>query len=239
MSLAGRVVLVTGAARRIGRCIAVAAAQADAEVAVHYNTSEADAVQTASRCGGKVFQADLADVAQIKRLFADVEVTYGRLDALVNNAARYYRTPIAEATEHDWDSIVDVNLKAVFFCSQAASRIMRPVGDGRIVNVSSLGGIRAWSGYGPYNASKAGVIHLTRTLAKELAPEIAVNSVAPGVTHFDEEIPENIGRLIGRTPMNRHASGEEIAEAVMHFLTCSKFTTGQVLAVDGGLSLHA
>ncbi len=239
MSLTGRVVLVTGGARRIGRCVSLAAAQAGAKVAVHYNTSDADARETASRCGGKAFQADLSDLAQIKRLFAEVEADRGRLDALVNNAARYYRTPIAEATEHDWDSIVDVNLKAVFFCSQAAARIMRPQGDGRIVNISSLGGIRAWSGYGPYNASKAGVIHLTRTLAKELAPEIAVNSVAPGVTHFEEEIPDRIERLIRRTPMSRHGTGEEIAEAVMHFLTCSKFTTGQVLAVDGGLSLHA
>ena len=239
MSLAGKVVLVTGAARRIGRSIALAAAQSGAEVAVHYNTSASDALETASRCGGKAFQADLSDLAQITRLFAEVQAAYGSLDALVNNAARYNRTPIAEATEHDWDSMVDVNLKAVFFCSQAAARIMRPQGDGRIVNISSLGGIRAWSEYGPYNASKAGVIHLTKTLAKELAPEISVNSVAPGVTHFEDEIPEHIARLIGRTPMRRHGSGGEIAEAVMHFLTCSKFTTGQVLAVDGGLSQHA
>ena len=237
--MTGKVVVVTGAARRIGRSIAIAAAAAGAAVAVHYGTSGDDARETADLCGGRLFQADLADMTQIGRLFTEVQDSFGQLDCLVNNAARYTRTPLLEASEQDWDAIVDVNLKAVFFCSQAAARLMRRGGDGRIVNISSIGGLRPWTGYGAYNASKAGLIHMTQTFAKELAPEISVNTVAPGVTHFDDTVPGSIERLVRRTPMERHGTGEEVAEAVMHFLTCSKFITGQVLAVDGGLSLRA
>jgi 3-oxoacyl-[acyl-carrier protein] reductase/pteridine reductase len=132
-----------------------------------------------------------------------------------------------------------VNLKAIFFCCQAGVKLMLKNGGGRIVNISSLGGFRPWSQYPAYCASEAGGIMLTKTLAKALAPEISVNSVAPGVIHFDSEMPPKIERLISATPMQRHGTGQEIAEAVVYFATCSPFVTGQVLAVDGGLSLRA
>ncbi|MEZ5361092.1 MAG: SDR family oxidoreductase [Bryobacterales bacterium] len=239
-TLQGKTVLVTGAARRIGRSIALALAEAGAEVAVHYRGSEAEARATADECGGRAFQADLSDVAQIRRLFSQVRDAYGRLDALVNNAAQYRRTPILETEPADWDALHSANLRAVYFCCQAAARIMldQPSG-GRIVNLSSLGGIRPWDGYAPYNASKAGVIHMTRSLAKELAPKISVNSVAPGVIEFSDEHEPSVQRMIDATPMRRHGTGEEIAEAVLFFLTATPFITGQILAVDGGLSLRA
>jgi len=234
-----RVALVTGAAKRIGRAIALRLAQDGAAVALHYHHSEADARRTAEECGARLFRADLESVGEIQRLFAEVERAYGRLDFLVNNAARFERLSVLDITEADWDRIHSVNLKAVFFCCQAGARIMRRNGGGRIVNISSLGGIRPWSQHAHYCASKAGVIMLTKCLAKALAPDISVNSVAPGVIPFEVELGERHRRLIAATPMRRPGTGEEIAEAVANFLHSSAFVTGQVLAVDGGLSLRA
>jgi NAD(P)-dependent dehydrogenase (short-subunit alcohol dehydrogenase family) len=233
----GKVVLVTGAARRIGRAIALDLASHGAQVAVHYRSSKEEARTTANEVNGKEFQADLSDVSQITRLFDQVHQRFGRLDCLVNNAALYFKTPLLEATEQEWDRLHDANLKAVYFCTQAAARIMLPRGGGRIVNLSSMGGLRPWSGYAPYNASKAGVVHLTRSLAKELAPTITVNSVAPGVIEFSDEHEPEVQRMIDATPLRRHGTGEEIAEAVRFFLDGPGFVTGQVLAVDGGLTL--
>ncbi len=239
-SFQGKVVLVTGAARRIGRSIALALGQAGASVAVHYRGSEDDARRTAADCGGRLFQADLADVEQIRRLFDEVQTAYGRLDGLVNNAAQYERMPIDQTQPDDWDRLHAANLRAPYFCCQQAARIMRAQAQGgRIVNISSLGGIRPWAGYAPYNASKAGLIHMTRSLAKELAPQISVNSVAPGVIEFSDDHAPEVQRMIDATPAGRHGTGEEIAEAVLFFLSCTKFITGQTLAVDGGLSQRA
>lgn len=235
--LDGKVVVVTGAARRIGRSIALALAERGARVAVHFGASADEAEQTAAACGGRAFQADLTRVDDIRRLFAEVRAAFGRLDGLVNNAARYREMDVFDITEQDWDDVHAVNLKAVFFCCRQAAAIMLENGGGRIVNISSLGGIRPWSRHVPYGASKAGVIMLTRSLAKALAPKITVNSVAPGVIHFDEEMPQEIARLAQAAPMRRCGRGDEIAQAVLHFLTGPDFITGQVLAVDGGLSL--
>ncbi len=237
-AIEGKVVLITGAARRIGRAIALELGRAGARVAVHYRGSAEDAEITAAECGGKTFQADLSSVSEIERLFTAVADSYGQLDALVNNAAVYERTPILETTEEQWDRILTTNLKAYYFCSQQAARLMLPRGEGRILNISSLGGIRPWAEYGPYNASKAGVIHLTKSLAKELAPAIQVNSIAPGVIEFGDAVPKDVQRQINATPAGRAGTGQDIAEAALYFLTCSRYVTGQVLAVDGGLSSH-
>jgi len=231
-----QVVLVTGAARRIGRGIALRLAAEGARVAVHYHNSEADARRTAAECGGApVFRADLEKLDEIHRMFADVAGHFGRLDGLVNNAARFTRFDPLEITERDWDFIYSVNLKATFFCCQAGARLMRETGGGRIVNISSLGGIRPWAEHAHYCASKAGVIMLTRVLAKAFAPEITVNSVAPGVIPFDD-IDERGKRMIEATPARRGGTPAEVADAVVYFLKATNFITGQILAVDGGLS---
>jgi NAD(P)-dependent dehydrogenase (short-subunit alcohol dehydrogenase family) len=236
MSLEGRVVLVTGAAKRIGRGIALRLAREGARVALHYHRSEADARRTAEEAGGAaLFRANLESVPEIVRMFSELEQRMGRLDGLVNNAARFTRFDPLAITEQDWDFIHSVNLKAVFFCCQQGARLMRQTGGGRIVNISSLGGIRPWAEHAHYCASKAGVIMLTRALAKAFAPEITVNSVAPGVIPF-EDIDERGKQLIEVTPARRGGTPEEIADAVVYFLNATEFVTGQVLAVDGGLS---
>jgi 3-oxoacyl-[acyl-carrier protein] reductase/pteridine reductase len=237
-SLAGRTVLVTGAAKRIGRGIALRLAREGARVAIHYQRSEAEARRTAEECGGaELFRANLESVAEIRAMFEDAGRRLGRLDGLVNNAARFTRFDPLAIEEKDWDFIHSVNLKATFFCCQAAARLMLAAGGGRIVNISSLGGIRPWAEHAHYCASKAGVIHMTRALAKAWAPRIAVNTVAPGVIPFDD-IDERGRKMIAETPAARGGSPEEIADAVVYFLKATEFVTGQLLAVDGGLSLR-
>ena len=230
------VVLITGAAKRIGRGIALRLAREGARVAIHYHNSEAEARRTAAECGGaELFQANLESVNEIARLFAEVEERMGRLDWLVNNAARFTRIDPLEMTEADWDFIHSVNIKATFFCCQQGARLMKKSGGGRIVNLSSPGAIRPWAEHAHYCASKAGVAMLTRALAKAWAPEITVNSVAPGVIPF-EDIDERGRRLIELTPAQRGGTPDEIADAVFYFLRASNFVTGQILVVDGGLS---
>ena len=238
--LRDRVILVTGAAKRIGRAIALRLSKEGARVAIHYQNSEAEARATAAECGdAPVFRANLEHVGEIETLFEEVYARFGRIDGLVNNAARFTTIDPLQVTEADWDFIHSVNLKATFFCCQQAAKRMLAGNGGRIVNISSLGGIRPWSRNAHYCASKAGVIMMTRALAKAFAPKITVNSVAPGVIPFGEPSANNdvrIARLIARTPAGRAGTAEEIAGAVVYFLGASNFVTGQILAVDGGLS---
>jgi NAD(P)-dependent dehydrogenase (short-subunit alcohol dehydrogenase family) len=234
--LQDKVILVTGAAKRIGRGIALRLAGEGARVAIHYHHSEAEARQTAADCGNApLFRANLERVAEIQAMFGEIEQSLGRLDGLVNNAARFTRRDSLQITEADWDFIHSVNLKAVFFCCQSGARLMRKSGGGRIVNISSLGGIRPWAEHAHYCASKAGVIMLTRALAKAFAPDITVNSVAPGVIPFEDIDPRGKA-MIQSTPAGRGGTPDEVAEAVVYFLQASNFITGQILAVDGGLS---
>ncbi|MBM3787016.1 MAG: SDR family oxidoreductase [Acidobacteria bacterium] len=235
-SLEGKTILVTGAAKRIGRSIALRLHAEGARVAIHYSTSEAGARQTAAECGNApLYRANLESVAEIEAMFREIDATLGPLDGLVNNAARFTRFDPLEITEADWDFIHDVNLKAVFFCCQQAARRMKSRGHGRIVNISSLGGLRPWAEHAHYCASKAGVVMLTRALAKAFGPEIGVNSVAPGVIPFGEW-NDAMEAMVRATPAGRPGTGAEIADAVVYFLTASNFVTGQILAVDGGLS---
>jgi NAD(P)-dependent dehydrogenase (short-subunit alcohol dehydrogenase family) len=231
-----KTVLVTGAAKRIGRGIAIRLYQAGYRVAIHYGTSEKEARETAGECGGaEIFQADLEKVDEIRRRFGEVERRLGPLHGLVNNAARFRRGDPLTMTEAEWDFIHSVNLKATFFCCQQGALLMRKSGAGRIVNISSLGGIRPWAEHAHYAASKAGVIMLTKALAKAFAPEITVNSVAPGVILPSGE-DARTEQMIRATPAARAGTPEEVADAVLYFLNASNFVTGQVLAVDGGLS---
>jgi 3-oxoacyl-[acyl-carrier protein] reductase len=226
------VILVTGGARRIGRSIALRLADEGARVIVHYHESEDEARKLG--LAGTV-RANLESVAEIRRMFEEVGERFGRLDGLVNNAGRFTRMDPLEIEEADWDFIHSVNLKSVFFCCQAGAKLMLKGDGGHIVNLSSLGALRPWAEHAHYCASKAGVVMLTRALAKAWAPKIAVNTVAPGVIPFDK-VDERIERFIAATPAGRAGRGDEVAEAVLFFLKSTAFITGQLVAVDGGLS---
>lgn len=239
IDLKDRPVLVTGAARRIGRAIALRLYAEGARVLVHYGASEAEAREVARLCGGApAYRANLESVDEIQAMFARIADEHGALYGLVNNAARFTRVPVFEMTERDWDAIHAVNLKAVFFCAREAARLMERAGEGRIVNISSMGAFLAWPEHVHYCASKAGVVALTRGLAKALAPRISVNSVAPGVIPFEEREDPAIQKMARATPAGRPGTGDEIADAVLFFLKASPFITGQVLQVDGGLGLR-
>ena len=167
-------------------------------------------------------------------MFARAEREFGRLDILVNNAGMFFEAKFEELTEEQWDRIMNTNLKSQFLCSQAAAPIMKRQRRGRIINLSSLGGLLPWPLYTHYCVSKAGTIMLTRCLARALGPEILVNSVAPGTIQFPGEAPDE--DYIRRAPLHRTGTGEDIAGAVAYLAT-AEFVTGQVIVVDGGRSL--
>ena len=237
-TLAGRVALVTGAAKRIGRSVALRLATEGADVVVNYRTSkgEADEVVAQIAAMGRRAVAVKADVAKredVIALFAAVQKEFGRLDILVNNAGMFFPAKFEELTEEQWDRILDTNLKSQFLCSQAAAPMLRRSGHGRIINFASLGGLLAWPAYTHYCVSKAGVIMLTRCLARALAPEITVNAIAPGTISFPGDAPELAEDFIRRAPLHRTGTAEDIEDAVV-FLAESGFVTGQVIVVDGG-----
>jgi NAD(P)-dependent dehydrogenase (short-subunit alcohol dehydrogenase family) len=237
--LEGQVALVTGAAKRIGRSIALRLAADGADIAVNYLSSkpEADQVVREIENAGRravAVQGDVSRKADVQRIFYAAEDAFGRLDILVNNAGMFFAAKFEELTEEQWDRIMNANLKSQFLCAQAATPIMKRQGRGCIVNISSLGGILAWPAFTHYCVSKAGVIMLTRCLARGLGPEIRVNSVAPGTIQFPGEAPDE--NYIRQVPLHRVGTGEDIAGAVAYLAT-AEFVTGQVIAVDGGRAL--
>jgi NAD(P)-dependent dehydrogenase (short-subunit alcohol dehydrogenase family) len=239
--LAGKVALVTGAGKRIGRNLALRLASEGADVIVNYRTLKAEAEDVVMQISamGRVAMAIQADVAKrtdVLALFGAVEKKFGRLDILINNAGMFFRAKFEELTEEQWDKILDTNLKSQFLCSQAAAPMLRRSGQGRIINMASLGGLLAWPAYTQYCVSKAGVIMLTRCLARALAPEITVNAIAPGTISFPDDAPEIAQDYIRRTPLQRTGTPKDIDDAVM-FLAQSPFITGQVIVVDGGRAL--
>jgi len=243
LPLRNQVALVTGGGRRIGRVIAVTLARAGARVVVNYHKSEREALATvrdikAMGAEAVALRADVSNTRQVRAMFRAIERRFGRLDILVNNAGIFFPAHWDNLTENDWDRVLATNLKGPFFCAQAAARIMQRQKRGRIVNIASLGGLQAWSEYMHYCASKAGLIMLTRCLAKALAPHIQVNSVAPGTILFPGEKPDPlIQKVVERTPLKRAGRPEDIADLVLYLATRGDFITGQVLSVDGGQAI--
>jgi pteridine reductase len=239
-SLNGRVAVVTGSARRIGRAVAMCLAEEGADIVIHYRSSAQDAQSTVAeieKLGRRshAISADLNRVADIKRLFDEAAKQFGRLDILVNSAGNFLPSSIVSTTEEVWDASLDSNLRAPFFCAQAAAPLLRRT-RGTIINFADAGGLLAWPGYLAYSVSKAGVIMLTRVLAKELAPEVRVNAIAPGTITMPGDPPAWEQDFVKRAPLRRSGSPSDIADAVL-FLVSSEFITGQVLVVDGGRSL--
>jgi pteridine reductase len=192
--LLNRVVLVTGSGKRLGRAVAVGLAVQGADVVIHYRSSQREAKEAVAeieKLGRRsiALQADLSRVSELPQFFQKVEASFGRLDLLVNSAANFLQTEFASTTEKVWDASLDTNLKAVFFCCQTAAPLLKKT-NGAIVNFADIGGILGWTGFIPHSISKAGIIMLTRCLAKELAPEIRVNAIAPGTITMPGDAPE-------------------------------------------------
>jgi NAD(P)-dependent dehydrogenase (short-subunit alcohol dehydrogenase family) len=239
LPLEGQVALVTGAAKRIGRRIALRLAAEGASLVVNYNHSEAEAEEVVReiRASGRraiPSQADVSRRAEVREMFAVAEREFGRLDILVNNAGVYFPAKFDQLTEEQWDAALNVNLKAQFLCAQAAAPLMKRHGRGRIVNFASIGGVLARPDYIHYCVSKAGVIMLTRCLARALAPEITVNSISPGKIQFPGEVIDE--GYIRKAPLARVGTGDDIADAVL-FLVHADFITGQNFLIDGGRTL--
>jgi NAD(P)-dependent dehydrogenase (short-subunit alcohol dehydrogenase family) len=238
-ALEGRVALVTGGAKRIGRSIVEKLAAEGADIVINYVSSQPEAESLASdvrRLGRRALAipANVARKQDVQRMFQTIEREFSRLDILVNNAGIFFTADFLDLTEEQWDTMMSTNLKSQFLCAQAAAPLLKRSGHGRIINISSLGGMLPWPKFTHYCVSKAGVIMLTRCLARALAPEILVNSIAPGTIQFPGEEPDE--EYIRRAPLHRTGKGSEIADAVFFFAT-TDFVTGQILAVDGGRSL--
>ena len=241
MDLHGRVVLVTGGARRVGRTIAESLAKRHAHIVISYRSSarEAqDAAKTLQRYGieALALRADLAKSADVQRLMARIRRRFGRLDVLVNSAANFDRTPFTTLTERDWDHALDTNLKGPFLCALYGSRLMRR--GGKIINIADWAGVRPYRDYLPYCVSKSGVIGLTKALAKELAPKIQVNAIAPGpVPPPPDMTAAQRRRVIRRVPLQRWGSPQDIANTVLFLIEGTDFMTGSVVFVDGGQAI--
>jgi 3-oxoacyl-[acyl-carrier protein] reductase len=245
MRFEGKVAVVTGGARGIGRAIALRLAREGAAVVVNYLSNQAAADEVVSQiqaAGGRAIavQGDVGNVAQAQALIEGAREAFGRVDVLVNNAGTTRDTLIMRMTEEDWDLVIDTNLKGAFNCVKAASRPMVKQRYGRIVNVTSVAGLDGNPGQANYASAKAGLVGLTKTIAKELgARGITCNAVAPGYvpTDLTASLPDDLVLLaIERTPLGRSGTAEDIAAAVAYLASDeASFVTGQVLAVDGGL----
>jgi 3-oxoacyl-[acyl-carrier protein] reductase/pteridine reductase len=247
--LSGKTALVTGAARRLGRASALALARAGADVAITFRNSARDAQQTVvdlSGFGVRAFalRCDVTDEASVRAMMKEAGRELGRIDILVNNAGNYETAEFEKITARQWDAIFASNTRGPFLVSREALKWMRRKrGKGvaieaKIINMGSLGGLRPWATHAHYCSSKAALHMLTKVMAKALAPEIAVNAVAPGMIDLGEKSAAAfMRRMAKQTPMLRNGTGEEIAEAVLFFATAPQFITGQILAVDGGIGL--
>jgi 3-oxoacyl-[acyl-carrier protein] reductase len=246
MSFTDRVAIVTGSSRGIGRGIALRLAKEGAKVVVNYRGSEAAAAEVVGQIkadGGEAIavQADVSQVAEAQALIDAAKKAYGRVDILVNNAGTTRDTLLVRMSEADWDIVIDTNLKGTFNCIKAVSRQMMRQRYGRIVNITSVSGIAGNPGQANYASAKAGIIGLTKTVAKELGSRgITCNAVAPGYvpTDLTASLPQElVDQAIERTPCGRMGTVEDIAAAVAYLASGEAgFVTGQVLAVDGGLA---
>ena len=242
--LAGKTALVTGAARRIGAAVARVLHGAGANVVVHYRSSAEDAQRLAAelearRAGSvRLAECDLLDVTQHAGLIAVPVQAFGGLDILVNNASTFYPTPVGDIDEAGWDDLVGTNLKAPLFLAQAAASALH-TRNGLIINLADIHGTRPLRRYVVYSLAKAGVIALTRSLARELGPHVRVNAVAPGPVLWPEEGLDRAleAKILQRTALKRAGSAVDVARACLYFASEAPYVTGQVLAVDGGRSI--
>jgi len=238
--------MVTGSVKRLGRDIALRLAELKFDVVLNYfNSSDEDAKMTTDEVSVKgvdvlCVKADLRNVSDIKRMFVEVEKRFGRLDVLINNSAIFDRVDFFDVTEEIFDGFISMNLKNAFFCSQEAAKLMMKFGEKpcNIINISSLGGIENWVSVMPYSLAKVGIIKLTKLLAKRLAPDILVNSIAPGTIWIDgDENKTAKNEEEEKYPMKRFGKSDDINSMIEYLTIKNKWTTGNVFVVDGGISL--
>ena len=239
-SLQGEVALVTGAARRIGRSLALALAEQGADVAITYRGSEAEAAQTVaelSALGVKAYavRCDVRDPQNVERAVEEVVQHFGQLDLLVNNAGVFETAVLESISVEQWDAMFETNTRGPFLMAKAAYPYLKAA-RGRIINIGSLGGLHPWPTHGHYCTSKAALHMLTQTMSKAFAPEISVNCVAPGMI-VNGEVSADYEHFAQKTPMKRNGTPQDVAAAVVFFATGPHFITGQILSVDGGLGL--
>jgi pteridine reductase len=244
MPLDGKTVLITGAARRVGAAIARRMHAAGANIALHYRNSAAAAETLAGelqkvRSGSvKTFKANLLDLKEITMLVEAAVESFGRLDILVNNASTFYPTPVGEITSEAWDDLMGTNVKAPLFLSQAAAPALRKT-SGLIINMVDIHALRPLKRYAVYCTAKAALGMLTHSLARELAPYVRVNGIAPGPIMWPEDAldPAMKGKIISQTLLKRQGTPEDVARTALFFATEAPYITGQILAVDGGRSV--
>jgi pteridine reductase len=242
--LAGRTLLVTGAARRVGAALARKLHSAGANVVIHFHKSTDEAAQLAreleaGRPGSTAFvQADLLELDELPAVIDGAIRAFGQLDILVNNASTFYPTAMGEITQAHWDDLVGTNLRAPLFLSQAAAPALR-ITHGLILNIADIHGMRPLKRYPVYSVAKAGLIMLTKALAREMAPHIRVNAIAPGPVMWPEDgtDKELQHKIIDKTLLKRAGTPEDVARAALFFATEAPYLTGQILAVDGGRSV--
>jgi NAD(P)-dependent dehydrogenase (short-subunit alcohol dehydrogenase family) len=238
--LKGKTVLVTGAAKRIGRAIALALAERGANVAITYLGSQPEAEKTvralaAHDIDGFAVRCDLRDPESIQQTMASVIEEFGQLDLLVNNAGIFESEALEKISVEQWDAMFTTNTRAPFLMGKAAHPHLRKT-KGRILNIGSLGGLHPWATHAHYCTSKAALHMLSQTMAKAWAPEISVNCIAPGMI-VQGEVDEAYEHFARKTPMQRNGTAHDVAAAAIFFATAPHFITGQILAVDGGLGL--
>ncbi len=243
-TLKGKTVLITGAARRLGRAMALAMAGAGADVAFTYHSSVNEGKETLRRIEAQgaqalALQCDLRDEKSLERAVTQTRERFARLDVLVNNAGVFQTAKLEEITAAQWDDVFAINVRAPFLAAKYCIPSLRQ-NRGRIINLGSLGGEKPWTTHAHYCSSKAALHMLTQVMAKALAPEIAVNCVAPGMIDAGgaERYPELLQRVAEQTPMKKPGTPEDVVSAVMYFATAPHFITGQVLTADGGLGLR-
>jgi len=241
MILKGKVVLITGSARRVGRAIALAFAAKGARIAAHYNTSAAEArklaagVKSLSGADADVFRANLLDAAAPGKLAGAVARRFGGIDILINSASLYERTPFASTTPEDWDRHMAVNARAPYFLAQACAPWLKKSGEGVIINIADWAGHRPYADFGPYCASKAALLCANKLLAKSLAPEVRVNAILPGPVLAPESMGDAERRKVAEaTLLKRLGSPEAVARACLYLAESADYSTGAELTVDGG-----
>ena len=239
--LAGKTVLITGAAKHLGRSIALAMARAGARVAFTYLNSADEAEKTLNalkraKTAAMAVRCDVRDNKSISAAVHDVLEKFRHIDVLVNNAGLFESVQLEKITEKQWDNMFSVNVRGPFLVSRHCLPALR-AGQGKIINLGSLGGEKPWATHAHYCSSKAALHMLTRIMAKALAPDVAVNCVAPGMIDQGDGDEEVLRRFREKTPMNRNGAPDDVVSAVMFFATAPQFITGQILTVDGGLGL--